>query len=196
MIYLDNIATTKVTPEAIKAMLPFFEDYYGNASSVHKQGIISSEAIERSRLSIAKKINATPDEIFFTSGGTESNNLILSGILNNLPNTKNHLIISMIEHPSIFDFARFYEKKGIKVDYLPVGSDGLVDPDKIKKYISKKTALVSVMHVNNEIGTIQPLKELGEICRQEGIYFHSDICQGFTKINIDIRMLEILILRP
>jgi cysteine desulfurase len=191
MIYLDNIATTKITQEALSAMMPYFIDSYGNASSIHKQGQKSSEAIEKSRAIIAKKINAFHEEIFFTSGGTESNNMILSGLVNNFSKSKNHFIISNIEHPSVFEYAKYFETKGIKVTYIPVDKDGLVDPGDVDKAISKKTGFVSIMQVNNEIGTIQPLKEIGEICKKKEIYFHSDICQGFTKNKIDVRELNI-----
>jgi len=190
MIYLDNIATTKVTPEAVKAMIPFFEDYYGNASSIHKQGLKSSEAIEKSRSIIAKKIKATPGEIFFTSGGTESNNLILSGLTKSFSKQKNHFIISNIEHPSIFEYAKYLETKGVKVSYIPVDKNGLLNPDDIKKAISKNTAFVSILQVNNEIGTILPIKEIAELCKERNVLFHSDICQGFTKTEIDIKDLN------
>lgn len=186
-IYLDNIATTKVDPIALEAMIPYFENIFGNASSIHKQGIKSAEAIEKARYIIAKKINAEPEEIIFTSGGTESNNQVFSSLLNNLSNGKNHIIISNIEHPSVFDVAKYYESKGVKVTYIPVDNKGLINPDDVKKAITNETVFVSIMQVNNEIGTIQPIHEIGKICKEHNVLFHSDVCQGYTKIEVDVK---------
>lgn len=187
MIYLDNIATTKVDPVVKKTMFPYFDIEYGNASSIHRKGIEASLAIEKARLIIAKKINAQPEEIIFTSGGTETNNLVLTGLINYSQKSKKHFIISNIEHPSVYEIGKYYETKGVRVTYVPVDKKGIIDPDDVKRSITKKTIFVSVMLVNNEIGTIQPIQEIGKICREKGVFFHSDVCQGFTKLDIDIQ---------
>jgi cysteine desulfurase len=186
LIYLDNIATTKVDPKVKEAMFPYFDIEYGNASSIHIKGLEASLAIEKARLIIAKKINAQPEEIIFTSGGTETNNLVLSGLINFSPKIRKHFIISNIEHPSVYEIGKYYETKGIKVTYVPVNRNGIVDPEDIKKAITNDTIFVSIMLVNNEIGTIQPICEIGKICREKGVYFHSDVCQGFTKLEVNV----------
>ena len=187
MIYLDNIATTKVDPVVKETMLPYFDVEYGNASSIHKKGVEASLAIEKARLIIAKKINAQPEEIIFTSGGTETNNIVLRGLINHSQKSKKHFIISNVEHPSVYEIGKYYETKGVRVTYAPVDKNGIVDPDDIKKSITNETIFVSVMLVNNEIGTIQPIREIGKICREKGVFFHSDICQGFTKLEINVQ---------
>jgi len=190
-IYLDNIATTKIDSLVLKAMMPYFDNLYGNASSIHKQGIKASAAIEKARAIIANKINAEPDEIYFNSGGTEGNNFVISGLVKNHTKSKKHFIISNIEHPSVFEVAKYYEADGIDVTYISVNKDGIINPDDIKKAIKKETIFVSVMHVNNEIGTIQPIYEIGKICKEKGVFFHSDICQSFTKTEINVKKQNI-----
>src|SRR3989339_1058950 len=155
-VYLDNAATTKVDRKVLKAVMPYFENFYGNPSSVHIKGQEAKKAIESARKVIAKSINAKPEEIYFTSGGTEGNNWALKGLFfENFPYGKNHIITTKIEHDSILHTCKWLEKKGAKVTYLGVNEEGFITPEKIKNSITKKTFLVSVMHANNEIGTIQ-----------------------------------------
>lgn len=190
-IYLDNAATTPVAKEVLEAMLPYFSEKFGNASSLHSYGREAREAIEKSREKIAKKLNANPSEIIFTSGGTESNNFALKGIafskLKKGNNFKPHIIVTKIEHSCVLNSARFLEKFGCEVTYLDVDRYGFVDPEKFEKAIRKNTVLASVIHGNNEIGTVQNIEELGRICRKHGVYFHTDACQSFTKEDIDVK---------
>jgi len=186
-IYLDNAATTKVDDEVLKAMLPYFNEKYGNASSVHFMGQEAKNALEKSRGIIAKAIGAKPGEIIFTSGGTESNNLAIKGLFfSNYPK-KNHIITTKIEHDCILNTCRWLETQGAKVTYLDVDAEGFIDLNELENSITDKTILVSVIHGNNEIGTIQNLEAIGKICRRKGILFHSDACQSFTKVPINVR---------
>ena len=186
-IYLDNAATTKVDDEVLKAMLPYFNEKYGNASSVHFMGQEAKNALEKSRGIIAKAIGAKPGEIIFTSGGTESNNLAIKGLFfSNYPE-KNHIITTKIEHDCILNTCRWLETQGAKVTYLDVDAEGFIDLNELENSITDKTILVSVIHGNNEIGTIQNLEAIGKICRRKGILFHSDACQSFTKVPINVR---------
>ncbi len=167
---MDHSATTPVAPEVLEAMLPYFGEKFGNASSLHSFGLEAKEALEESRAKVASLLGAQPEEIIFTSGGTESDNLALKGIV---PRSKekglgNHIITSSVEHPAILETCRKLETQGFEVTYLPVTKDGLVDPGTVESAIKKETVLISVMHANNEIGTIQPLKEIGEIAAAEG----------------------------
>lgn len=189
-IYLDNAATTKVDDKVLKAMLPYFNEKYGNASSRHFAGVESKEALENSRKIIAKSINADSDEIIFTSGGTEGNNFILKGLFF-ADKKKNHFITTKIEHDCILKTCKWLETQGAKVTYLDVDSEGFVNLEQLKKSISSKTALVSIIHANNEIGTIQDLEEIGKICKSKGVLFHTDACQSYTKIPIDIKKLNL-----
>jgi len=190
-IYLDNAATTKVDERVLKAMLPYFDEKYANASSQHIFGQEAKEALENSRKIIAESINANPEEIIFTSGGTESNNLALKGLFfNNYPK-KNHIITTKIEHDSIINVCKWLEKKGARITYLDIDKEGFVNSEDIKKSITKKTFLVSVIHGNNEIGTIQNLEEIGKICRQKNVLFHADCCQSFTKVPIDVEKMNL-----
>lgn len=190
-IYLDNAATTKVDDEVVKAMLPYFTEKYGNASSQHFKGSEAKEALEKSRKTIAKSINASTDEVIFTSGGTEGNNFVLKSLFfDNYPK-KDHIIVSKIEHDCILRTCNWLEKKGAKITYLDVDSEGFVSPKDLEKEITEKTFLVSIIHGNNEIGTIQDLKTLGEICHKKNVLLHTDACQSFTKVPIDIRKMNI-----
>ncbi|MCX8158381.1 MAG: cysteine desulfurase NifS [Candidatus Diapherotrites archaeon] len=186
MIYLDHAATTPVDKEVLKEMLPFFSKKYGNASSLHKLGQEARLALENARERIANLINASTEEIIFTSGGTESDNLALRGIAYANKEKGRHIIVSSIEHHAILNTAEDLEKEGFKVTYLPVDSFGLVDVEEIKKQITKETILVSVMHANNEIGTIEPIGEIAEVCKEKNVYFHSDAVQTFGKLKIDV----------
>ncbi len=186
-IYFDNAATTKVDDEVLKVMLPYFNEKYGNASSVHFKGQEAKNALEKSRNVIAKSIGAKTHEIIFTSGGTESNNLALKGLFfANYPE-KNHIITTKIEHDCILNTCRWLEKLGAKVTYLDVDTEGLINLKELENVITNKTIIVSVIHGNNEIGTIQNLEEIGKICRKKGAFFHTDACQSFTKVPIDVK---------
>jgi cysteine desulfurase len=185
-IYLDNAATTKVDERVVKEMLPCFDENYGNASSQHDIGLKAKEALEKSRRIIARSIKANAGEIIFTSGGTEANNLALKGLFfSNYPH-KNHIITTKIEHDSILNVCKWLETQGAKVTYLDVDKEGFVNPDEIKKAITDKTFLVSIIHGNNEIGTIQDIDTIGKICKEKKVLFHIDACQSFTKVPINV----------
>lgn len=190
MIYLDNSATTQVDKAVLKAMLPYFTKNYGNASSLHSMGIEARKALEQARADIAKVINAEPEEIIFTSGGTESDNLAIKGVA--AANKGKHIITSKIEHPAIMSSCNSLEKQGYKITYLNVDRDGIVDLKQLEKAIRKDTILVSIMMANNEVGSIQPVKEIGEICKKKGVLFHTDAVQAFTKVPIDIKNINLM----
>ncbi|MGY4883976.1 MAG: cysteine desulfurase family protein [Nanobdellota archaeon] len=186
-IYFDNAATTKVDEKVLKEMLPYFTDTFGNASSQHDVGIKAKYALEKSRRTIGLSIKANPGEIVFTSGGTEGNNFILKGLFfANYPH-KNHIITSSIEHDCILNTCRWLESQGAKVTYLDVDKEGFINLDELKKEINEKTFLVSIIHANNEIGTLQNLEAIGKICREREVLFHTDACQSFTKVPIDVK---------
>ncbi len=184
-VYLDNGATTKIDPKALEAMRPYFEKYYGNPSSIHTFGEKAGEGLEKARKIIAKSINAKPEEIYFTSGGTESNNLALKGIAF-ANKDKNHIITTKVEHKSVINTCKWLEKQGFKVSYLSVDKEGFVDPEELKSAITPETLMFSVIHGNNEIGTINNLEALGKLCKEAGIEFHTDACQSYTKTEIDV----------
>jgi cysteine desulfurase len=194
-IYMDHAATTPLDKEVLKAMMPFFSEKFGNASSLHKFGREAREALEDSREKIAKIINASPEEIYFTSGGTESDNLAIKGVGlgNKKENGKDHIITSKIEHHAVLHPCEYLEKEhGFEVTYLPVNEHGVVSVENLENSITKKTSLISVMHANNEIGTIQPLEEIGKIVHEkEGIYFHTDAVQTIGKIPVDVEKLGV-----
>ena len=185
---MDHAATTPVCEESIKAMLPYFRELFGNASSLHSFGQEAKDALEESRRIIAKSINAKPEEIIFTSGGTESDNMAIKEIAFSSKN-KNHIITSAIEHHAVLHTCEFLEKQGFKVTYLPVDRYGLVNPADVEKAITSKTALVSIMHANNEIGTIEPITEIGKICKRHKVYFHTDAVQTFGKVPINVKKM-------
>jgi len=188
-VYLDNSATTKVAPEAAKEMQKAMSVIYGNPSSIHLFGDAAKALMENARESIAKEINAEPYEIIFTSGGTEADNLAIKGIVE--ASGKKHIITSKIEHPAVLESCKALEKKGCKITYIPVNRDGLVDPQKIEEAITDDTAIVTIMHANNEIGTIQPIEEIGKICSKFNVPFHTDTVQSFTKIPIDVKKMNL-----
>jgi cysteine desulfurase len=190
-IYLDHAATTPTDPEVVQAMLPFFTRIYGNPSSIHAFGQEAKRAIEAARDGIASFLGAKPEEIIFTSGGTESNNFILKGIAASAGNRGNHIITSAIEHHAVLESCHYLEKQGFHVTYLPVDRFGLVDPDDVKRNITDKTILISVMHANNEIGTIEPIAEIGRIARKRGVPFHTDAVQTFGHLPISVDELNI-----
>jgi len=189
LIYLDNAASTPVDDKVLQEMLPFFKENYGNPSSIHRFGRIATKAIETARKRIAELINAQPNEILITSGGTESNNTALYGIMRQ--NKGKKLITSSIEHDAILEPCKRLENEGYGVTYLPVDSYGIVDTNKLRSSITKDTALVSIMYGNNEVGTTQPIKEIARICRENNVLFHSDAVQAVGKIPIDVRDLDI-----
>ncbi|RLF41410.1 MAG: cysteine desulfurase NifS [Thermoplasmata archaeon] len=194
-IYLDHAATTPVDKEVIEAMLPYFSEYYGNASSLHSFGKEAYEALEKSREQVARILNAENKEILFTSGGTESDNLALKGVAyknRDKINTKGpHIITSSIEHPAVLETCKNLEKEGFKIKYLSVNKYGVVDLDELLESITKDTFLISIMFANNEIGTIQPIEEIGKIARENDIIFHTDAIQAIGKIPIDVKKLNI-----
>jgi len=185
-IYLDNAATTCLDPQVLDAMMPYLTGNYGNASSLHSFGTQAKEILEYSRNIIAGSIGAQPEEIVFTSGGTEANNLAIKGVAFANRKKGNHIIVSTIEHDCIINACKWLEGEGFYVTYLPVDQSGLIDLETLKKTINPKTLLVSVMFANNEIGTIEPVEEIGRICRQHQVYFHCDACQSYGKVPIDV----------
>ena len=183
---MDHSATTPVAPEVLEAMLPYFREKFGNASSLHSFGLEAKEALESSREKVAKLLGANTEEVIFTSGGTESDNLALKGIAYRNREKGKHIITTTIEHPAILEVCRKLETVGFEVTYLPVTNEGFVDPATLESSIRKDTMLISVMHANNEIGTIQPLKEIGKIAAERDIYLHTDAVQSAGKIPIDV----------
>ena len=192
-IYMDYHATTPVDPGVLEAMLPFFQENFGNAASRnHPYGWEAEAAVERSREQIARLINARGKEIVFTSGATESNNLVLKGVLDFHRGKGNHLITCATEHRSVVDASRALEKRGAaQVTVLPVDRYGMVDPDAVRKAITPQTVLISIMFANNEIGTIHPVREIGKIAKERGILFHSDATQAVAKIPVDVEAIGI-----
>lgn len=189
-IYMDHAATTQVAREVVEAMTPYFREIYGNASSLHLFGQEAKEALDNSRDITGKFINADFEEVVFTSGGTESDNMAIKEAAW-MDKDKNHIITSKIEHHAVLHTCEFLEKMGFKVSYLPVDRYGFVNPKDVEKAITKRTALVSIMHANNEIGTIEPVGEIGKICRDAGVLFHTDAVQTFGKIPIDVKKMNI-----
>jgi len=193
-IYLDYAATTPTHPEVVKAMLPYFTEAFGNPSSIYSCGQQAKGAIEESRTKIADLIGAQDEEIVFTSGGTEADNFAIKGVASSRDTRGNHIITSPIEHHAVIETCKFLGRRGFSITHLPVDEYGLVDPDDIKKAITDKTILISVMHANNEIGTIEPIAEIGKIAREAGIYFHTDAVQtvGHIPINVDELGVDLL----
>jgi cysteine desulfurase len=193
-IYLDHAATTPADKRVVEEMLPYFTEYFGNPSSVHSFSRKAKDAVSRSREIVASFIGSEPEEIVFTSGGTESDNAALKGVAYGRREKGDHIITSKIEHHAILESCRFLERQGYRVSYLPVDKCGMVDPDDVRNAITDKTILVSVMHANNEIGTIQPIKEIGKIAVEKGVYFHVDAVQtiGHIPVNVNDLNLDIL----
>ena len=187
MIYLDNAASTQVHPQVLDSMMPYLRDNFGNPSSIHRYGRLAHKAIEKARRQVASLINAEPSEIFFTSGGTESNNTALNGIANKNPNCQ--IITSSIEHDAILEPCAKLKNNGFELVYLPVDKFGLIKSDDLIKYLSENTRLVSIMFANNEVGTIQPIKEFAKICNEQNIIFHTDAVQAIGKIPINVKEL-------
>jgi cysteine desulfurase len=193
-IYLDHNATTPVEPAVLDAMLPYFSADFGNAASIHTPGQRARAAAETAREQIASLLNARPQEIVFTSGGTESDNHAIFGIVRNHPGATKHVITTQTEHEAVLNACQFLEKDSggaIEVTYLPVDRNGLIDPEAIRDAIRPQTALITIMHANNELGTIQPLEEVGRIAAQNDIFFHTDAVQSAGKIPLDVNALGV-----
>jgi cysteine desulfurase len=191
MIYMDHSATSPVDIEVLNAMEPYFVDSYGNASTLYSLGREARRAMESSREKVASIIGANTDEIIFTSGGTESDNIAIKGIVYRFRRRGNNIITSNIEHPAVDETCKYLEKNGFEVTYLPVGKDGIVNTSDLEDAISDKTILITIMHANNEIGTIQPIREIGEIARENKIYFHTDAVQSVGKIPVNVEELNV-----
>ncbi len=190
-IYLDYAATTPCDPEVLKAIEPYFFDKFGNSSSIHAFGQEAKKGIEDARQGLASFLGADPSEIVFTSGGTESDNFAIMGVAHALEAKGNHIITSAIEHHAVSEPCKFLEKKGFKVTYVAVDKSGLVSPEDVKKAITDKTILISIMHANNEIGTIQPIAEIGAIAKEKSIPFHTDAVQTVGHIPVDVNQLNV-----
>lgn len=185
-VYFDNAATTRLDDEVLQEMLPYLKEDYGNASSIYKLGRRSKEAVERARATVAEQINANPEEIYFTSGGTESDNTIIRGIAYAYKNKGNHIVTSKIEHPAVLETLKQLEKEGFSVTYVDVTPDGIVDLEQLKSAVTDKTVLITIMYANNEIGTIQPVEEISKIAHANGILFHTDAVQAVGTEKIDV----------
>jgi len=190
-VYMDYAATTPLDPRVLGAMKPYFNKKFGNTMSLYSLGLEAKQALEDSRETVSKFMNAKSEEIIFTGSATESDNLALKGIAFANKEKGKHIITSAIEHPAILDTAKWLEKQGFEVTYLPVDKYGFIDPNQLENLIRKDTILVSIMHANNEIGTIEPISEIGKICRDKGVYFHTDAVQSFGKIPIDVERMNI-----
>lgn len=188
---MDHSATTPVASEVLVAMLPYFSDKFGNASSLHWFGREAKEALEESREKVSRLLKADPEDIVFTSGGTESDNLALKGIARKNRNLGKHIITSIIEHPAILETCRSLEQEGFSITYLPVNPEGLVEVSDLEQAIRPETILISIMHANNEIGTLQPLEEIGKLASERDIFFHTDAVQSVGKVPVDVDALGV-----
>ena len=189
--YFDNAATTPVREEVLQEILPYFREYYGNASSIYSIAKESKKALEAARAKVAAAIGATPDEIYFTAGGSESDNMALRGVVNASKKEKKHIITTKIEHHAILHTAEFLETKGVDVTYLNVDEFGKISLEELENAICPETVLISVMFANNEIGTIQPIAEIGEIAKKHGVLFHTDAVQAVGHVPIDVEKLQV-----
>lgn len=190
-VYLDNAATTALSPKVLEKMMPYLTDTYGNASSPHSFGQVARIGVEYAREQVARAINADPSEIVFTGCGTESDNTVLFGVAERYAKKGDHIITTNVEHHAILHSCAALEKKGIKVTYLPVDKDGLVTPEQVRDAITDKTILVSVMFANNEVGTIMPIPEIAAVCHEKGVLFHTDAVQAAGHVPIDVKAMGI-----
>jgi cysteine desulfurase len=190
-VYFDHNATTPVGRDVLEAMLPYFADEFGNASSIHSFGQRTRAAVERARESVAALIDARPAEVVFTSGGTESDNLAVFGIVAAAAGDRKHVIATHIEHHAVLNACQALEERGVEVTYLPVSQEGLVDPDDVRHAIRPETVLITVMHANNELGTLQPIEEIGRIAAEADVYFHTDAVQSAGKVSIEVNRLGV-----
>ena len=193
-IYLDHNATTPTHPEVVKAMTPYYEEVYGNASSIHRFGQEARKAIDEAREKVANFIGAKVEEIVFTSGGTEADNFAIKGVVYANEKKGKHIITSSIEHHAVLNPCKYLEGKGFEVTYLPVDKNGVVNPDDVRKAITDKTIFITIMHANNEVGTIEPIEEIGEIAKEKGIIFHTDAVQSVGKIGVNVNKLNVNLL--
>ena len=191
MIYLDNAATTKTAPEVVDAMLPYFSEYYGNASTIYSLGAESKKAMDHARQTIADNLGAKPEEIYFTAGGSESDNWALKATAEAYASKGKHIITTKIEHHAILHTCEYLEKRGFEITYLNVDRDGLISLDELKAAIRPDTILISVMFANNEIGTIEPIAEIGEIAKEHGVLFHTDAVQAYAQVPINVDEMHI-----
>lgn len=191
MIYLDNAATTKTAPEVVDAMLPYFSEYYGNASTIYSLGAESKKAMDHARQTIADSLGAKPEEIYFTAGGSESDNWALKATAEAYASKGKHIITTKIEHHAILHTCEYLEKRGFEINYLNVDRDGLISLDELKAAIRPDTILISVMFANNEIGTIEPIAEIGEIAKEHGVLFHTDAVQAYAQVPIHVDEMHI-----
>lgn len=191
MIYLDNAATTKTAPEVVDAMLPYFSEYYGNASTIYSLGAESKKAMDHARQNIADSLGAKPEEIYFTAGGSESDNWALKATAEAYASKGKHIITTKIEHHAILHTCEYLEKRGFEITYLNVDRDGLISLDELKAAIRPDTILISVMFANNEIGTIEPIAEIGEIAKEHGVLFHTDAVQAYAQVPINVDEMHI-----
>lgn len=191
MIYLDNAATTRTAPEVLEAMLPYFNEYYGNAGSIYRLGSQSKKSVIKARETIAGTLGAQANEIYFTSGGTESDNWALKAVYESCQDKGRHIITSKIEHHAVLHTCKYLEQRGAKITYLDVNKDGLVDPQQLERAIRPDTILISVMYANNEIGTIEPIGRIGEIAEEHGILFHTDAVQAYGHLPIEVEKMHI-----
>ena len=191
MIYLDNAATTKTAPEVVDAMLPYFSEYYGNASTIYSLGAESKKAMDHARQTIADSLGAKPEEIYFTAGGSESDNWALKATAEAYASKGKHIITTKIEHHAILHTCEYLEKRGFEFTYLNVYRDGLISLDELKAAIRPDTILISVMFANNEIGTIEPIAEIGEIAKEHGVLFHTDAVQAYAQVPINVDEMHI-----
>ncbi|MBR6652009.1 MAG: cysteine desulfurase, partial [Anaerotignum sp.] len=189
--YFDNAATTPVREEVLQAILPYFREYYGNASSVYGIAKESKKALEKARAQVAAAIGAKPEEVYFTAGGSESDNLALRGVAEAYQKKGNHIITTKIEHHAILHTAEYLEKHGVEVTYLNVDEFGRISLEELEKAIRPETILISIMFANNEIGTIQPIAEIGAIAKKHGILFHTDAVQALGHVPIDVEKMNI-----
>ena len=190
-IYLDYNATTPHDPEVVEAMRPYFEEEFGNPSSSHYYGFKPKQAVASARRQVASLLNSEPEEIIFTSGGTESNNFAIKGCAEALRDRGNHIVTSQIEHPAVLEVCRFLENTGFEVSYLPVDEFGLVNVSDVAAAIKKQTVLISVMHANNEVGSVEPIAEIAQLAKEQGIIFHTDAAQSVGKLAVDVKKLGV-----
>lgn len=190
-IYFDNAATTKLDEEVLQEMIPYLKENYGNASSIYKLGRESRKAVEESREKIARILNCKSNEIYFTAGGSESDNTAIKGIARANKKKGNHIITSKIEHPAVLETCKQLEKEGFEVSYISVDENGIINLEELKKTIKPATVLITIMFANNEIGTIQPIEKIGEIAKENNIYFHTDAVQAVGSVKIDVKKLNI-----
>lgn len=190
-VYLDYSATTPVKEDVVKEMIPYYTEKFGNPSSLYAPGLAAKEGLDKARVQVAELINAEPNEIFFTSCGTEADNWVLEGVADALKKKGNHIITTTIEHHAILHTCQYMEKHGVEVTYLDVDNEGFVNPEDLKAALRDETVLVSIMMVNNEVGTVQPIKELAAIAHEKGVYFHTDAVQAIGNVPVDVKDLDV-----